>query len=87
MPRASRGGGVAARGRDADAAGTATVSAAATQEQIIARRFIYNPLTTARARSCSDGRYVSWYSGPSPPSGGVSRPPLAVIAPHCTQLV
>ncbi len=26
------------------------------------------------------------YSGPLPPSGGVSRPPLAVIAPHCTQL-
>ena len=26
-----------------------------------------------------------WYIGPSPPSGGVSRPPLAVIAPHCTQ--
>ena len=24
--------------------------------------------------------------GPRPPSGGVSRPPLAVIAPHCTQL-
>src|SRR3569833_63770 len=29
--------------------------------------------------------YVSVYSGPLPPSGGVSRPPLAVIAPHCTQ--
>src|SRR6188472_4333868 len=29
---------------------------------------------------------VSWYSGPSPPSGSVSRPPLAVIAPHWTQL-
>ena len=26
------------------------------------------------------------YSGPEPPSGGVRRPPLAVIAPHCTQL-
>ena len=26
--------------------------------------------------------YVSVYSGPEPPSGGVSRPPLAVIAPH-----
>ena len=26
------------------------------------------------------------YSGPLPPSGGVRRPPLAVIAPHCTQL-
>ena len=25
------------------------------------------------------------YSGPEPPSGGVSRPPLAVIAPHWTQ--
>ena len=28
-----------------------------------------------------------WYSGPSPPSGVVRRPPFAVIAPHCTQLV
>ena len=28
---------------------------------------------------------VSVYSGPEPPSGGVRRPPLAVIAPHCTQ--
>src|SRR3954469_3084928 len=30
---------------------------------------------------------VIWYSGPSPPSGVVRRPPLAVMAPHCTQLV
>src|SRR5439155_1780757 len=29
--------------------------------------------------------YVSVYSGPEPPSGGVRRPPFAVIAPHCTQ--
>ncbi len=29
---------------------------------------------------------VSVYSGPLPPSGGVNRPPLAVIAPHWTQL-
>src|SRR5207247_4733008 len=29
--------------------------------------------------------YVTVYSGPLPPSGGVSRPPFAVIAPHCTQ--
>src|SRR4051794_23618458 len=27
-------------------------------------------------------RYVSLYSGPDPPSGGVSRPPFAVMAPH-----
>ena len=26
--------------------------------------------------------YVSVYSGPEPPSAGVSRPPFAVIAPH-----
>ena len=26
------------------------------------------------------------YSGPEPPSGGVKRPPFAVMAPHCTQL-
>jgi hypothetical protein len=31
--------------------------------------------------------YKIVYSGPSPPSGGVKRPPFAVIAPHCTQLV
>ena len=29
--------------------------------------------------------HVSVYSGPEPPSGGVRRPPLAVIAPHWTQ--
>lgn len=29
--------------------------------------------------------YVTVYSGPLPPSGGVRRPPLAVIAPHWTQ--
>ena len=39
-------------------------------------------------RPSIDGRgrsYIRLYSGPSPPSGGVSRPPLAVIAPHWTQ--
>jgi hypothetical protein len=35
-------------------------------------------------RECGD-RYVSVYSGPLPPSGGVSLPPLAVMAPHWTQ--
>src|SRR5262249_5227501 len=30
-------------------------------------------------------RQVTVYSGPEPPSGGVSRPPFAVMAPHCTQ--
>jgi hypothetical protein len=35
----------------------------------------------------ADDDQVIWYSGPSPPSGGVSRPPLAVIAPHWTQFV
>ena len=28
---------------------------------------------------------VCQYSGPEPPSGGVRRPPLAEMAPHCTQ--
>src|SRR5690349_22004401 len=28
---------------------------------------------------------VLLYSGPDPPSGGVRRPPFAVIAPHWTQ--
>src|SRR6266536_1801656 len=35
--------------------------------------------------AAAEFRYVSVYSGPEPPSGGVRRPPLAVIAPHCTQ--
>jgi len=38
----------------------------------------------SRARAPRE-RQVSVYSGPEPPSGGVSRPPFAVIAPHCTQ--
>src|SRR6185437_8734157 len=37
------------------------------------------------SRPCCEFRYVFVYSGPEPPSGGVKRPPLAVIAPHCTQ--
>src|SRR5207244_5973984 len=45
----------------------------------------------ARARKLADAggalvHQVSVYSGPLPPSGGVSRPPFAVIAPHWTQL-
>ena len=44
--------------------------------------------TTVFEVACQGGPgYVMVYSGPSPPSGGVSRPPRAVIAPHCTQLV
>jgi len=31
------------------------------------------------------GTQVIVYSGPEPPSGGVSWPPFAVIAPHWTQ--
>ena len=47
---------------------------------------------TSARRSPTDGgegaliAYVSVYSGPEPPSGGVRRPPRAVIAPHWTQL-
>ncbi|MDX6414731.1 MAG: hypothetical protein QOH23_2141 [Gaiellaceae bacterium] len=37
------------------------------------------------ARWSVDADYVRVYSGPLPPSGGVSRPPFAVIAPHWTQ--
>ena len=40
-----------------------------------------------RGGATSQTPYVFVYSGPSPPSGVVSRPPLAVIAPHCTQFV
>ena len=42
--------------------------------------------TSRRPTSTSpppDPRQVCQYSGPEPPSGGVRRPPLAVIAPHC----
>ncbi len=39
----------------------------------------------APSRKGARPRYVTVYSGPLPPSGGVSRPPLAVIAPHWTQ--
>ena len=43
---------------------------------------------SAASRPWDDGvgdPQVSVYSGPEPPSGGVRRPPLAVIAPHWTQ--
>ena len=43
------------------------------------------PRTTRGDRRIA-ASHVSWYSGPSPPSGSVNRPPLAVIAPHWTQL-
>src|SRR5205085_4373575 len=36
-------------------------------------------------RSKSAVNQVTVYSGPEPPSGGVRRPPFAVIAPHWTQ--
>ncbi len=39
-----------------------------------------------RGRVGGAGAQVTVYSGPLPPSGGVSRPPLAVMAPHWTQL-
>ena len=38
-----------------------------------------------RPRHDGDLIQVCQYSGPEPPSGGVRRPPLAEIAPHCTQ--
>jgi hypothetical protein len=41
----------------------------------------------AAPRTRAELAYVFWYSGPSPPSGVVNRPPLAVIAPHWTQFV
>jgi hypothetical protein len=40
-----------------------------------------------RRRATTYRAQVFWYSGPSPPSGVVRRPPLAVIAPHWTQFV
>ncbi len=42
------------------------------------------PVRDRRRRSFPAQVFV--YSGPEPPSGGVRRPPLAVIAPHWTQL-
>ena len=53
-----------------------------------ARRNIASPKRASARRVAANARagaQVIWYSGPSPPSGGVRRPPLAVIAPHCTQ--
>src|SRR5689334_4016974 len=44
----------------------------------------HTPARLDRAKRAGAG-YVSVYSGPAPPSGGVRRPPLAVIAPHWTQ--
>ncbi len=41
--------------------------------------------TACRSAGVKRAIYVSVYSGPEPPSGGVSRPPFAVIAPHWTQ--
>ena len=41
--------------------------------------------SSAAAGRLRQRAYVSVYSGPEPPSGGVSRPPRAVIAPHWTQ--
>ena len=85
--RACSGGRCCAAARAA--AGAAAMTATARQASVACRRM--GPLNSggspkvapARARR----RQVTWYSGPSPPSGGVSRPPLAVIAPHCTQFV
>jgi hypothetical protein len=37
------------------------------------------------AVTCVRRAHVFVYSGPDPPSGGVSLPPFAVIAPHWTQ--
>ena len=34
------------------------------------------------AGTAAVSRHVTVYSGPEPPSGGVRRPPFAVIAPH-----
>ena len=45
------------------------------------RRSCPVPGTVATGRR----RQVSVYSGPEPPSGGVRRPPFAVMAPHWTQ--
>src|SRR5207244_1780483 len=38
-----------------------------------------------RQERLARGGHDSLYSGPEPPSGGVSRPPFAVMAPHWTQ--
>src|SRR6266545_2975333 len=39
----------------------------------------------AAANDRGRGVYIRLYSGPSPPSGGVSRPPFAEMAPHWMQ--
>ena len=40
------------------------------------------PRATGTGRAACSPDQVSVYSGPLPPSGGVSCPPLAVMAPH-----
>ena len=40
------------------------------------------PSTSATDDVAAAAGQVFVYSGPEPPSGGVRRPPLAVIAPH-----
>ena len=58
-------------------------------ERSRARRVLSDFVSDGRVRCQApwDGppAQVSVYSGPEPPSGGVRRPPLAVIAPHWTQ--
>ena len=80
----SRADPIAAAGTADAVAGarTLTSSAAVMTSRRMAAEL--NAMAVAELRG-DVARYVTWYSGPSPPSGGVSRPPLAVIAPHCTQ--
>ena len=73
-----------ARGRHVWRNGSAPPPNPARDGSAIANDF---PRVTAPPSSADrrGSRYISVYSGPDPPSGGVRRPPLAVIAPHCTQ--
>src|SRR6185312_8050791 len=76
------------RGGSALTEAAAITPIASVQKAVTAIRFIpfEHSCPPEVSRVCG-GSQVIWYSGPSPPSGGVRRPPFAVIAPHCKQLV
>ena len=70
------------RGDERESAHETAINAHGPPELRAALTETFNP--RERVLPLIEGQVI-WYSGPSPPSGGVRRPPLAVIAPHCTQ--
>ena len=72
-------------GHEPDPAESLLPVAAGVGRQTSCCELLHGGLTPSEAREVRDS-YVCVYSGPEPPSGGVKRPPFAVMAPHCTQL-